>query len=256
MGAADGIRVLALMAHPDDAEFLCAGTLIQLREAGAQIVIATVADGCCGSLTSPPEEIRAIRAEEARRAAARIDAPYECCGRPDIEVFFDDPTRRWACDLVRRHRPDLVFAHHPDDYMFDHIVASQLARDAAFNASIPNYRTASPPTEGIPHLYYCDAIEGCDHFGIRIRVALYVDITSALETKVKMLCEHASQREWLMAQHGMDRYIETMRAWAARRGSESGVPAAEAFSRHLGHAYPKDDILARLLPGAVREAPA
>jgi len=255
MANAEGVRVLALMAHPDDAEFLCAGTLVKLKTAGARIAIATVADGCCGSLNLPPERIRAIRAEEARRAAARIDAPYECGGRPDIEVYFDEPTRRWACDLVRRHKPDIIFAHHPHDYMFDHNAASHLARDAAFNASIPNYRTASPPSGGIPHLYYCDTIEGCDPFGARIRVGLYVDITRALETKVEMLCEHASQREWLMAQHGMDRYVETMRAWAARRGSEAGVPAAEAFIQHRGHAYPKDDILRELLPGDVRDAP-
>ena len=61
-----------------------------------------------------------------------------------------------------------------------------------------------------------------------------------------MLACHASQREWLRAHHGVDEYLDSMRRNAAMRGRETASAAAEAFVQHRGHAYPHDDILARL----------
>ena len=53
---------LAILAHPDDAEFLCAGTLVRLRkEKGWTIHIATMTPGDCGSAEHNPEEIARIR---------------------------------------------------------------------------------------------------------------------------------------------------------------------------------------------------
>lgn len=67
---------MTLLAHPDDAEILCAGTLVRLAEAGWEIHIATVANGDCGSATLPREEIAAIRRKEGIAAAAKIGAEY------------------------------------------------------------------------------------------------------------------------------------------------------------------------------------
>ncbi len=46
--------VLALMAHPDDAEFMCAGTLALLKRRGWEILIGTMTPGDCGSDLLPP----------------------------------------------------------------------------------------------------------------------------------------------------------------------------------------------------------
>ena len=75
----------------------------------------------------------------------------------------------------------------------------------------------------------------------------YVDITDVIETKTQMLACHASQREWLLRQHGMDHYLQAMRDWSAQRGREAGVAYAEAFRQHRGHAYPQTNLLAELL---------
>jgi LmbE family N-acetylglucosaminyl deacetylase len=70
---------LSVLAHPDDAEFLCAGALIRLaRECGWQVHIATMTPGDCGSAELPPKEIAHIRRGEAARAAALIGAVYHC----------------------------------------------------------------------------------------------------------------------------------------------------------------------------------
>jgi hypothetical protein len=74
-----------------------------------------------------------------------------------------------------------------------------------------------------------------------------VDISNTIEIKADMLRCHRSQREWLLAQHGMDQYIHHMLEWAAHRGREIEVSYAEVFCQHLGHAYPQDNLLAQLL---------
>ena len=64
--------VLSVLAHPDDAEFLCAGTLIRLGEQGWEVHIASMTPGDCGSAEFPPDEIARIRRAEGAQAAALI----------------------------------------------------------------------------------------------------------------------------------------------------------------------------------------
>jgi LmbE family N-acetylglucosaminyl deacetylase len=242
-------RVLAFMAHPDDAEMLCVGTLIRLHEPGWEVHIATVAAGDCGTTTETPAAIMARRAEEARRAAAVIGATYHCLDERDGYVVYDKPTLRKCYDLFRRVAPQLVFTHSAQDYMMDHVVVSQLARAASFAYSAPNITTV-PLREGsaVPHLYYCDPIEAIDPLGHPVEPTTVVDITGQLEQKSQMLACHESQRAWLRAYHGMDEYLDAMRRHAAMRGRQAGVAAAEAFVQHRGHAYPRNDLLKELMP--------
>ena len=150
-------------------------------------------------------------------------------------------------DLFRRVAPSLVFTHAPKDYMMDHEQASLLARAASFLYAAPNVSSFPVlPGSRIPYLYYCDPIEGIDPLGNPVQPTTLVEITAQLGKKTEMLACHASQREWLLSHHGMDEYIEAMKRHAAMRGRLAGVPAAEAFVQHRGHAYPKDDLLAAM----------
>jgi len=240
--------VLAFMAHPDDAEILCGGTLIRLADAGWQIHIAAATAGDCGTMTLPPERISAIRREEAARSAALIGASFHCLGELDGMVVFDKPTLRKAIDLFRGIAPGLVFTHAPADYMMDHEIVSLLARAASFIYSAPN-ASALPRVEGscIPWLYYCDPLDGIDPLGHPVRPTTFVDITGCLERKKEMLACHASQRQWLREHHGVDEYIDAMVRHARRRGELAAVAFAEAFVQHRGHAYPADDLLSAVL---------
>ncbi len=245
-----GRRVaLTLLAHPDDAEILCAGTLIRLRDAGWAIHIASVTPGDCGSMDRDPWEISAIRTREARAAAALIGATYHCLDERDGFVVYDRATIRKAVDLLRTVAPSLVFTHAASDYMIDHEETSRLARGASFLHAAPNASTRPlPPGAGIPHLYYCDPVDGVDPLGRAVEPTTLVDVTAQMELKTRMLEAHASQREWLRAHHGIDEYVAAMTRHAARRGALAGTPSAEAFVQHRGHAYPHDDVLRELFP--------
>ena len=244
----DNRRILAFGCHPDDVEFMCAGTLALLRDRGYEIHIATVCGGEMGSMTLDKEEIREVRLKECEDAAKVLDAPYYWAGGEDIEVEFSHELRVQVGEVVRKAAPFLVFTHFPMDYMVDHEETSRLVRNACFSASMPNFKTPSAePIDGGPHLYYWDAMEGKDILGRPTPVQFYIDISSTIETKAEMLRQHRSQREWLLAQHGMDQYVLHMKDLAAKRGEEIGVEFAEVFHQHLGHAYPQENILPDLL---------
>jgi LmbE family N-acetylglucosaminyl deacetylase len=238
---------LALMAHPDDAEFLCAGTLIRLAEAGWEIHIATAAPGDCGTTTETRWAISARRTKEATQAASLIGAQYHCLDERDGFVVYDKTAIAKTVDLFRRVAPSLVFTHAPKDYMLDHEQASLLARMGTFLYGAPN-ASAFPVLPGscIPYLYYCDPMEGIDPLGHPVQPTTWVDVTGQMDRKTAMLVTHASQRQWLLDYHGMDEYVASMNRHVSLRGREIGVTAAEAFVQHRGHAYPREDLLATL----------
>jgi len=245
------IRVLAIHAHPDDIEFQCAGTLALLKEAGCAITIATMTPGDCGSAEHDSDAIAAIRRGEARAAAELIGADYLCVELRDMAIFNDDESRRKVTEVLRKTRPDIIFTAPPVDYHCDHEATSLLVRDACFAAPIPNYATKqwdpAPATEHIPHLYFTDALEGSDRDGIPAPVGFHVDLSRVFETKRAMLSCHASQRNWLNRQHGIDEYLDSQANWSAKRGSQINVKYAEGFLQYLGHPYPHDNIVLKLL---------
>jgi LmbE family N-acetylglucosaminyl deacetylase len=242
---------LSLLAHPDDAEMFCAGTLIRLADAGWEIHIATVASGDCGSMTLSREEIAAIRRREGIAAAAKINAAYHTLDEPDVQVVFDKATNRKTIDLLRGIAPTLLITHPRHDYMLDHEQVHLLARSTAFSYSIPNASDLPLiPGSAIPWLYYCDPVEARDPYTVElVKPTTYVDISEQIDRKITMLSCHASQRDWLRSHHGMDEYIEAMKRQGAERGRQKGVAYAEAFVQHRGHPFPQSDLLADLSQG-------
>src|SRR3954452_1758087 len=191
------VRVLALLSHPDDIEFQCAGTLALLREAGCHLTLATMTPGDCGSAEHDAEAIAEIRRAEARAAADLLGADYLCLEFRDLAIFNDDDSRRRITEVLRRTRPDLVLTAPPIDYLCDHEMTSLLVRDACFAAPIPNYATRqwepAPALERIPHLYFVDPIGGIERDGHPIAAGFTIDVSRVFETKRRMLACHESQ---------------------------------------------------------------
>ncbi len=249
------LRVLALFAHPDDAEFLCAGTLFLLADRGAAIRVATLTAGDCGSTILPSAEISRVRLKEGKRAAALLGAQFTSLKEKDLLVLYDRPTLRKVMELVRRVDPSLVFTHSPSDYMLDHEIVSRLCQTACFGAMAPNFRTGarkpSKPLRAIPHLYYAQPAGGTDILGKEVMPSLCVNIGSSLERKERMLACHESQQAWLRSQQGMTGPVDNMRKMAAWTGALAGFEWAEGFRQHLGQGFPSDDKLSALLGDSI-----
>ena len=249
------MRILCIHAHPDDAEILAGGTLALLAEGGNDITIVSMTPGDCGSATYSAEAISAIRRQEAAESAAFIGAHYQCAEFRDMAIFNTDPARRQVTELLRGARPNLVLTAPPVDYHCDHETTSVLVRDACFAASAPNYATnapdPAPALDAIPHLYFIDAVTGMNRFGDVLEPDFVVDVKTAIPKKKRMLAAHASQREWLRRQHGIDDYIEQMERWTRERGAIVGIEYGEGFRRYAGHPYPQTPLLEELLGSRV-----
>ena len=248
--------ILAVHAHPDDVEILAAGALARLSATGHKVLIVSLTPGDCGSRDLSPEAVSAVRRREATAAARHIGAAYRCLEFHDLAIFNDDSSRRRVTELLRAERPDVVLTASPVDYMCDHEAASALVRDACFASSVPNYATSAaspaPALPAIPHLYFMDPIAGVDREGRPVMADFYVDLERHFEIKQAMLAEHASQREWLRAQHGMDDYLLTMERWTREQGRRAGVVFAEGFRHYRIHPYPDTPLLEQLLEQVIR----
>jgi LmbE family N-acetylglucosaminyl deacetylase len=247
--------VLAVVAHPDDIEVLFGGTLVLLQRAGWDVHMATLTPGDLGSMRHPREEISRIRRAEAAASAAVIGAKYTCLEFSDLTIVYDEVHKRPVTGLIREARPDLVITLSPLDYMADHQETPRIVREAAFASTIPNWEaslngTKPPPCEKLPAILYADPVDHVDHFGRRVFARQVVDITDVIDVKEKMLAAHESQRSWIREQHGEDEYLLWMRRTGAARAKDfksRKVKYAEGFTQHLGHGFPKDDLLTEAL---------
>lgn len=248
-------RILAVGAHPDDVEFMCAGTLFLLAELGDSVWVATLTPGDCGSNELDRPGISAVRRGEAANACRLLGAGYQCLEFDDFGIQYDTPSIRKVTALLRDTRPELVFTHPPVDYLIDHENTSRLVRTACFAGPVPNYTApgGAAVLDHIPSLVYWSPVEGVDIFGDPTPVHFWIDVSDVIERKAAMLACHCSQRDWLRAHHGVDAYIDSMRRWAAAAGRRASAAAgrniafAEGFRVHRGHAYPAPQMLQPLL---------
>jgi len=238
---------MGIFAHPDDAELVCAGTLALFAKAGWEVHIVTMAPGDKGTAELSREEISRIRKNEAAESARIIGATYHCLEFEDLYIFYNRETINAATGLMRSVKPSIVFTASPSDYMQDHEITGAVVQAACFASGVKNMEVDVPFFEPIPYLYYCDPMEGKDIFGKPVIPSMYVKISSEIEIKEKMLACHASQRNWLMAHHKMDEYILAMKRVAVLRGKEAGTDYAEGFRQHLGHGFPQENILLKIL---------
>jgi LmbE family N-acetylglucosaminyl deacetylase len=242
-------RVLAAMAHPDDIEFLCAGTLRLLVEAGWKLLCVTLSGGDKGAPAGNPADIRQTRLAEAVAAAEVLGGTYEWAGLEDLTIHYCREHLERTVDAIRRFSPDLVITHSPDCYMLDHEETSKLVRMATFCAGIPLFATPVPATgKEVPALYYADAFGGVDRFGRPVAAEFRIDISSVFDVRQRALACHASQREWLRSHHGVDDYLATNELFARQAGESCGARYAEGFRQHLGHGYPQENVLSAALP--------
>ena len=219
-------RVLAVVAHPDDAELLCAGTLARARADGAAIGICAFCQGEKGQPAKPIPNIAAVRHRELAAATKLLGAELFRGGVPDGTLADVKANRQKLTEVFRRFRPTLVIGHAPEDYHPDHRAASALADAASWYAASTGYKTKSPPIPCAPALWFMDTINA-----IAFAPEFYVDISEYVTLKEKMLSCHRSQ----LARGDEKDFaplLDLMRQQCHFRGSQAGVKAAEAFRAH------------------------
>ncbi|SFQ37815.1 PIG-L deacetylase family protein [Parafilimonas terrae] len=221
------MNILCIVAHPDDTEILCAGTLIRYIQAGHAVTIAIFTDGSMGDAVIEPAVLKNIRAKEARAAADLIGANLVWGDVIDEHVFPDAAQRIKMIDILRKADPDIIFTHSPNDYHPDHRYVSQLVFDAYFQKGLPHIPNQQMPAcrFGKARVYYMDNLGG-----IGFSPAEYVDISDVFELKKQMLACHKSQFE-AMKDLADTNLFDMIEVQARFRGMAAGCRYAEAFTR-------------------------
>jgi LmbE family N-acetylglucosaminyl deacetylase len=251
---------LALFAHPDDIEFVAAGTLLLLKEhAGFDIHYMNLATGSCGSTEMSADETRRVRLEESRDAAHILGATHHPPIADDLEILYTIPLLRKVAGIIRQVKPSIVLTHSPRDYMEDHMNTCRLAVTAAFTHGMPNFETDPPSTDIYNEdvfVYHAMPHGLVDPLRQSVTPDAFVDTTSVHQTKRQALAAHRSQKEWLDHSQGMESYLIALDEMSAQLGKMSGpFHHAEAWRRHLHLGFsakdeePRSQILsARSLP--------
>lgn len=220
---------MAIVAHPDDIEFSCAGTLARWAKAGARISYVLCTSGDVGIDTpgmtrQEATQIREAEQKEAGRVAGAAEVVF--LREPDGMLQATLELRKKLVREIRRFKPEVVVTGDPtivwagNDYINhpDHRAAAMAALDATF------------PAAGQPNLFEELAEEGYDaHKPRKVYVLtwgqdaeLFVNIEETIDIKIEALRAHKSQmKDWDPE--------KSLREWAAERGKGKEMAYAEGF---------------------------
>jgi len=248
----DTPRVLALVAHPDDIEFMFAGTMLMLQARGWEMHCLTIANGSCGTAVDDVETIVAKRRAEGQASCKLAGAVWHPAVCNDLEVFHNWDVISQVLAVVRDVRPQIVLTQSTDDYMEDHINSCRVAVTAAFCRGMRNARCQPPrpPIQDDVVVYHAIPHGLMDPFRRRIEPEFFVNIAPVMQMKWDMLSCHSSQKEWLDVSQGMDAYQKVMVSFAEELGRRSGrFTHAEGWRRRswLGFSAEEKDPLRDVL---------
>jgi len=252
--------ILALVPHPDDAEFYAGGTIARMIAEGAQAVIVIATDGRRGSFQHDSETLINLRREEAKQAAAVLGAePPILLGHADMGLDALPPgfLREQFVRLIRQYKPDVVITEDPfapDEVHPDHRAVAWAASDAISYASLPLVHPEHL-AEGLqPHFvlekyFYAENPSGANKI---------VDVTDTMEKKLAALAEHKTQMTFLFEdvvrqarlaglnleamlgetiQDPLAAISWALKAQAASIGQRTGVQFGEAFRYARFHPF-------------------
>lgn len=234
------MNILAFGAHPDDVEFLCAGTLLKYRKQGHRIFIALTTSGNIGSnVIEGRDRIAATREAEQLEAAKILGAEVQFLRYNDEGLVDSEELRRDVINAIRRVNPDVIFTNPPCDNSTDHNVTGTVVGRVMLSLVGKNVPADVPPMKKFPSLFYWDTAAG-----VNFVPEAYVDITAEYEQKLEALAAHKSQVSW-MSEYEDQEFFDTCRIMAEFRGLQAGYTHAEAFSAFRLHGVMPDF---RLLP--------
>ena len=151
------LRILAMGAHPDDAELKFAGTAALFAAKGAQVKLMALTNGDVGHFEQAGGPLALRRRAEVEACHKMLGVETEVLDIHDGELMADLPTRKLVGGIIREWQADIVLSHRPYDYHPDHRAVGDLANDTAVVVVAPFFAPYTPPTPRNPvYLYYPD----------------------------------------------------------------------------------------------------
>lgn len=213
------MKVMAIVAHMDDAEIYCGGTLRKYIERGDEVTVLVVTNGNKGSHTLSPEELTRVRREEQREACRRLGANEPMFYDYEDDMMIDSVQLR--LDLVaaiRKVRPRVIITHTPQDGSNDHGMVGMGVTKALISLPFKNIPVKEEPMEEMPQVFFMEPAGG-----VGFMPEQYVDITDMQDKKVHAFMAYESQLAY------DPRYLENIEVVGRFRGYQAGCRFGEAF---------------------------
>jgi bacillithiol biosynthesis deacetylase BshB1 len=216
--------VLAIFAHPDDAELLCGGALIRSADRGERVGVVDLSRGESGTFGSAD-----LRGREADRASQIMGlTTRRSASLTDAAIVNDLPSRQAVVALLRELRPRVVVTHWVEGRHPDHRVAAQLVYDACFLSGLARFDAPGEPFRPLKLAHATAYREDAP------RPSVVIDVTDQIDRKLEALASYGSQfqgRTWAGEVFpGGDRPLfEQIRAQLAHYGSLIRVPYGEPY---------------------------
>ncbi len=216
------VDILALGAHPDDAELGCGGTLIKLKKLGYKTGIVDLTEGELGSRGTVEE-----RYEESAAASKLLQLDFRYNLKiPDGNIEVNEQNKNKMIQLIRKTKPKIILAPFHEDRHPDHIHSSQLITESWFYAGVKKILPEIPPHRPFRILYYMAKYEFIPSF--------VIDISDEYELKFKALAAYKSQfynPEWPQEQTFISSrwFMDSVDFRARHFGWMAGVKYGEPF---------------------------
>lgn len=222
---------MVVVAHPDDAEFMAAGTVAKWARAGATITYVVVTKGDKGSddPTMTPSRVAEVREAEQRAAGKVLGvANFEFMGYPDGYLEHTLALRRDIARIIRKHRPEVVICFDPTNrFLADNYVNHpdhRASGDATVDAVFPTARDRFTFPELLADGYEPHKVQQL-WLGAADKPNITIDIGETLAQKMDALRAHPSQ-------FGEDAipFVEQLARWSA---AEQDFEFGESFRRFV-----------------------
>jgi bacillithiol biosynthesis deacetylase BshB1 len=207
------LDVLAVAAHPDDADLGCGGTLLKMHSLGYKTGVLDISAGEMGTRGTP--EIRAGEAQDAARVLGL--SVRENLKLPDAHVTCDDQSRTAMVRIIRKYKPKIILTHHWDEPHPDHVNTSKIVQEASFLAGLYRYDEEAGQGRHRPS-----------------GVAYYIFTRRAQPSFIVNISEFAAEKLRAIKCHRSQLYDPSSTEPASRISSESFLRDAESRQRFFG----------------------
>ncbi len=206
-------RVVAILAHPDDAEILAGGTLYKHRQRGDSVEICSVT-----------YTLDSQRGQEGAAGARRLGVDFTCFGLPDMGVarYTPEDVERLAAFFLA-HPPDIVLTHWLDDTHPDHVASARLVVEALLRYAVSHgLEDVDASRRAFPQVWSCDTYNALGSRGA-FDPEWYIDVSAVWEQKIHALEAHQSQTP--------AHWLDLMRRHNAFYGARCNRQYTEGFRR-------------------------
>ena len=200
------MRLMVIMAHPDDDEIWCGGTLILHAEKGDDVHI------CVLSYTEDSQ-----RGMEAHESAKQLGCKVECLGFEDTKIRDTDDAVGPLSQSIRSFQADTIITHWHDDMHPDHEATFHLVRRALLKNTLIE---PVDHTRRFPRIFCCDSLGSIGLHGPFIPDRS-VDVTGVWDRKIAAINFHKSQP--------LPLYLDMIEKQCIEHGEKFGVNRAEGF---------------------------